>query len=88
MAKVSRTGYTLIPDYASTAFMIQGATLTAELADCGEIDAIAGLTEMMTTYVLLSRLKRADGRLLLRAFAPGLFRMDAPPGPSCLLKLL
>ena len=31
-AKIQRHGFTLLPDYASTAFMIQGATLPA---DCG-----------------------------------------------------
>ena len=43
---------------------------------------------MMTTYVILSRVKSADGLLLLRAFCPNMFAMGALPGPSCLLKLL
>ena len=37
---------------------------------------------------ILSRLRRAHGLLLLRAFSPFLFRMGCPPGPQCLLKLL
>ena len=36
-AKIKRYGFTLVPDYASTAFMIQGATLTAAIADCGAV---------------------------------------------------
>eukprot|EP00959_Pyramimonas_sp_CCMP1952_P064662 1349629-Pyramimonas_sp.AAC.1 len=36
-AKIRRTGFTWIPDFANTALMIQGATLTAGLADCGEV---------------------------------------------------
>ena len=42
----------------------------------------------MTAYVILSRVKRAHGLLLLRAFSPELFRMGMAPGPYCILKLL
>ena len=42
----------------------------------------------MTAYVILSRLRSAMGLLLLRAFAPDLFRMGPVPGPFCLMKLL
>ena len=87
-SKIRRHGFTLLPDYASTAFMIQGATLGASIADCGDILDIGGLSELMTTYVILSRVKSADGLLLLRAFCHNLFQMGALPGPSCLLKML
>ena len=87
-AKIRRKGFTLLPDYASTAFMIQGATLAAGIADCGDIADYGGLSELMTTYVILSRVKSADGLLLLRAFCPNMFQMGALPGPHCLLKLL
>ena len=86
--KIKRKGFTLLPDYASTAFMIQGATLKAALADCGDILDNCGLSELSTTYVILSRVKTASGLLLLRAFSPELFRMGIPPGPHCLLKFL
>ena len=43
---------------------------------------------MITSYVILSRLKSASGLLLLRAFSPFLFRQGASPGPGCLRKLL
>ncbi len=87
-AKIVRRGFALVPDYASTGFMIQGATLPAEIAECGDLFAIPGLTEVLTTYVILSRVKRADALLLLRAFSPLLFGMGTPPGPACLLHLL
>ena len=50
--------------------------------DCG------GLSELMTIYVIFSRVKSADGLLLLRAFCEQMFQMGALPGPYCLLKLL
>ena len=86
--KIKRAGFTLLPDYASTAFMIQGATLAAAIADCGDVADAGGLSELMTTYVILSRVKSANGLLLLRAFCPNLFQKGPLPGPSCLLKLL
>jgi len=72
-AKVRRKDFTLLPDYASTAFMIQGATLDASIADCGDIVDLPGLSELMTTYVILSRVKTAHTLLLLRAFSHELF---------------
>ena len=36
-AKVNRHGYALVPDFACTGFMIQGATVEAELAECGDV---------------------------------------------------
>ena len=69
-------------------FMMQGETLKAELADCGDITALPGLTEMLTTYVILSRVRKADCLLLMRAFSPYLFKLGNPTGPYCLLKLL
>ena len=86
--KVSRKGFTLVPNFACTGFMMQGETLKAELADCGDITALPGLTEMLTTYVILSRVRKADGLLLMRAFSPYLFRLGEPTGPYCLLKFL
>ena len=86
--KIKRKGFTLLPDYASTAFMIQGATLQAAIADCGDITDVGGLSERMTVYVILSRVKSAMGLLLIRAFCPELFQMGVLPGPYCLLKML
>ena len=42
----------------------------------------------MTTYVILSRVRRANTILILRAFSLRLFQQGCPPGPFCLLKLL
>ena len=54
----------------------------------GGVTGLPGLTEMITNYVILSRLRRADSLLLMRAFSPTLFRHGSPPGPYCLQKLL
>ena len=77
-----------MPDYASTAIMIQGSTLEAGPADCGDLLDHGQLSDLMTRYVILSRVKSAVGLLLLRAFCQNLSQMGAPPGPYCLLKML
>ena len=87
-AKVTRKGFTLVPDFASTAFMIQGTTLEAMIADCGDLWSDCRLSDMNNAYVILSRVKRAIGLLLMRAFSAKLFQQGEPPGPKCLLKLL
>ena len=48
-SKIKRHGFTLLPDYASTAFMIQGATLRAAIVECGDVAEAGGLSELMTT---------------------------------------
>ena len=78
----------MVPDFASTAFMIQGETLEACIADCGDVLDPVGLSELMTTYVILSRVKRAGALLLFRAFSHLLFQQGSMPGPHVLLKWL
>ena len=79
---MSRRGFTLLPDYASTAFMMQGATLEAGLADCGDVLDLVDASEAMTAYAILSRLTSVVGLLLLRAFSPNLFTMPPAAGPD------
>jgi len=87
-AQAKRKGYALLPDFACTSHMIQGETLEAELAECGNVFDTPPLKDMLSAYVMLSRVKRATGLLLLRAFSLYLFRHGPPPGPHCLMKLL
>jgi hypothetical protein len=85
---VSRRGFRLLPDFASTAFMVQGASLPAALADCGDVNAPGSTRSLVNAYVILSRVKRAHGLALLRAFSPELFNTGVAPGPHCLMKFL
>ena len=68
--------------------MAQGMTLQAGIADCGDVLDTPSALDQMNTYVILSRLKRAEGLLLLRAFAHDLFTRGAPAGPESLLQSL
>ena len=86
--RLSRRGFTLVLDYASTGFMMQAESFPAGNAECGEIFSVPGIPDILTTYVILSRVKRADSLLLLRSCSPNLFRFGSPPGPACLIKHL
>ena len=66
-------GYLLLPDFASTGFMMQGASLLATLVDCGNVDSIGGIHTMVNAYLIPSRVKNASGLALLRAFSSQLF---------------
>ena len=69
-AKIDRTGYSLLPDFAWTAFMAQGMTLKALSADCGDVLDVPGLSEQTEIYTIFSRLKTKDGVIALaRLFA-------------------
>ena len=85
---MKRKGFVLIPDYACTAHMVQGRSLDALLADCGDIMDTPRLKDMLAAYVALSRARRAEALLLLRGFPKNLFRQGPPPGPHCLMRLL
>ena len=51
--KVSRKGFTLLPDYASTAHMVQGMTLPGSMADCGDVLETPALKHMLAAYAAL-----------------------------------
>ena len=46
------------------------------------------MAELLACYVILSRINRAGGLLLLRAVSKRLFQQGEPPGPKCLLEFL
>ena len=52
--------------YASTVFMIQGETLATSIAHCRDVNDFGGLSELVTTYVILSRVTAEAGLLLMQ----------------------
>ena len=58
------------------------------MADCGDVMDAPNLKRMLTAYVAMSRVRKADALLILQAFAQDLFSQGPPPGPHCLMKLL
>ena len=88
--RARRTGYFLVPDFASTAHMIQGQSLLAAFVDLVSNDGTEDSTEeqYLKAYVMLSRAKVLDNLWILRPFAKDLFHQGPPTGPNIFMKKL
>ena len=89
-AKVRRTGYFLVADFASTAHWIQGQSLDACFPDVVDQDLTENPTEVLqiSGYVMLSRARNLDRLWILQAFAQNLFAQGPPTGPHILMQKL
>ena len=83
-----RTGYLLLPDFGSTAHMVQGQTLDAEFCDCQEAGGKVSTASQIAAYVCLSRVKELLMICVLQAFSFLLFTRGPPKGPDLLIRKL
>ena len=83
-----RKGYTLLPDFASTAHMIQGATLDAAFVDLLNAASKVSLPAQLAANVCLSRVKHLSSIVVMQPFSPLLFARGPPAGPDRLLRKL
>ena len=82
--KISRRQLPIVPNFARTAYSLQGWTLPA-----GKVDLnLSKSTDPVTGYVALSRFKRADDVLILQPFPLQTFQQGAPEQPEILLLYL
>ena len=86
--EAKRTSFWIIPDFCSTAHMIQGATLKAAYMDAQHSGCNVGLVNQIAAYVCLSRVKQLEGIYVLQSFSPLLFNRGPPEGPERLLRKL
>ena len=86
--EAKRTSFWIIPDFCSTAHMIQGATLKAAYMDAQHSGCNIGLVNQIAAYVCLSRVKQLEGIYVLQSFSPLLFNRGPPEGPERLLRKL
>ena len=82
-----RTGYTLMPDFASTAHMIQGATLDAVFCEMQDASGKSRDAQILA-YVGASRVRLLSRIYILQPFSPTLFTQGPPKGPDVLLRKL
>ena len=68
-----RTGYLLLPDFCSTAHMIQGATLEAAFWGSHDANQNIAPAEQIAGYVVLGRVKHLHRMCILQPFSPLLF---------------
>ena len=83
-----RTGFCMLPDFSSTAHMIQGATLEAAFADLQHWSSKASMTSQIAAYVCLSRVKQMQNICVMQPFSTFLFALGNPDGPERLVKKL
>ena len=83
-----RTGFWILPDFGSTAHMIQGATLDAAFVDPQDVANKVGLTLQIAVYVCLSRVKELLNVCVLQPLSPLLFKRGPPTGPHRLIRKL
>lgn len=83
-----RTGFWMLPDFGSTAHMIQGATLEAAFADLQTAWSKVSMISQIAAYVCLSRVKMLERTSVLQPFSPFLFSRGSPAGPERLIRKL
>ena len=82
-----RTGFTLMPDFASTGHMIQGATLDAVFCEMQDSSGKSKDAQILA-YVGASRVRLLSRIYILQPFSPTLFTQGPPKGPDILLRKL
>ena len=83
-----RKGFTLVPDFGSTAHMIQSATLDAAYADFQDASSKVSRAAQRVAYVCLSRVKTKDSIQILQLFSTLLFARGVPTGSERLVRTL
>ena len=83
-----RTGFWMLPDFGSTAHMIQGATLDAAFADLQTAWSKVSMMSQIAAYICLSRVRMLERICVLQPFSPFLFRGGSPAGPERLIRKL
>ena len=68
-----RKGFTMIPDFGSTAHMIQSATLDVAYADFQDAGSKVSYVAQRAAYTCLSRVTTMDSIQVLQPFSPLLF---------------
>ena len=87
-AEAIRTGFWVVPDFGSTAHMIQGATLLAAFVDILEVCTKVCMGLQIAAYVCLSRVKTLATICVMQPFSPLLFTRGPPKGPDRLIRKL
>ena len=79
----TRKGFTVIPNFAGTAHMVQGQTLDAGIADFLDIDTASHPHEEVAAYIAASRIRRADVPLIMRVVLHISSHMVSSLGLTC-----
>ena len=86
--EISRRGFPLVPNFATTIDGATGQTLRTGIADLGDFGSVPSFHAAMLGYIALSRVTSADKLLIARPFNPLLFKLGPQPFPSLLFNTL
>ena len=87
-AKVNRIGFPLVPEFGGTVHAYCGFTLDATQSDLLEWQRKPNMEDMQRAYINESRVRSADGLLIVQPYSPQLFRQGQLPGPRILTAVL
>ena len=85
---VTRTGFHLVPDFASKVHGVTGRNLSAAVADVNPFYKKPNQKDALMGYISISWVEMADNFMLAQAFPPMLFRQGPQPGPRLLMEFL
>ena len=68
--EIKRKGFGLVPDFSSTIHSATGQELSGVLPDLGAFADKPNYAAMMRGYIALSRVKDAEGLLVVQPFSP------------------
>ena len=86
--EISRRGFPLVPNFATTIDGATGQTLRTGIADLGDFSNVPSFHGAMLGYIALSRVTAADKLLIARPFNLLLFRLGPQPFPTLLFNTL
>ena len=65
--KAKRTGFQIVPNFSATAYIMQGMSLWSVAADCFEAGHVSKQRDMISAYIILSRVKQMAGLMITQA---------------------
>jgi len=87
-AKVNRIGFPLVPEFGGTVHAYCGTELDATQSDLLEWSRRPTMEDMQRAYINESRVRSAEGLLIVQPYSPELFRQGQLPGPRILTAVL
>ena len=86
--EISRRGFAIVLDFASTIHGATGRTLSSGIPDLGALKDKPSPASAMEGMIALSRVKRMQDVVIARTFPPGLFQQGPALFPTLLLDVL
>ena len=84
--QVNRRGFQVVPNFAGTIHSFVGASLDAAMLDCLHFSQTPRKDDQLKAYLGISRVRTAEGLLIVQPYHPMLFKQGSLPGPELIMK--